>query len=429
MILSVYNGQAYLAECVKSVLAQTLTDFEFLIVDDGSSDGSAKLLQKFSQIDSRTHLQCRERNMGMGYNYRELLAAARGDYIAQIGHDDRWSPDFLAGATSRLDQNPSLSAVFSDVQVIRADGSLNTAFIPFETELLDKMDQESLICELLKRNFLCASSSLIRRKILDGWTTLGSNDQLQDWCTWQALALRGRFERLPRKLVDYRVTGQNLSLSGKNRMQLSFEEMTSRYQMLADPAFSDVVLNSAHPERFLNRFLETFDAVSDFSDPALQAAVVLALKNQETKLSALPAFREWNAIFAWNIGALSSATRTLKTMQVDRWRHIRLVQSFRPHWLICAPAGRLADSYNPFVTTWKFGFLAVVRILLPPNRLPWIWCPVLKSRETVERRAESLIGSFRRSITQRLVQGAVNVVKRILFLRSETTVVNRGTSH
>ena len=80
--LAVYNSDRYLSACLDSILSQTWTDFEFLIIDDGSTDDSLKILQAYAAQDARIHLDSRP-NRGIAATRNELLAQAKGKFIAK----------------------------------------------------------------------------------------------------------------------------------------------------------------------------------------------------------------------------------------------------------------------------------------------------------------------------------------------------------
>jgi glycosyltransferase involved in cell wall biosynthesis len=106
VILPVYNGDKYLAEAIESILEQTYTDFDFLIIDDGSTDGSFAIIQSFAQRDPRIRFTTRG-NRGLVATLNEGVAQARGKYIARMDADDISMPARFKRQVSFLDANPS----------------------------------------------------------------------------------------------------------------------------------------------------------------------------------------------------------------------------------------------------------------------------------------------------------------------------------
>ncbi len=117
--MCLYNGEEYLAETVKSALAQTFTDFELIAVDDGSTDGSVKVLEGFT--DARIRL-VRQRNQGTAGAIQTGLREARGELIAFLDQDDIWEPESLATQVEFLRTHPEIDLSFSWFRIIDANG-------------------------------------------------------------------------------------------------------------------------------------------------------------------------------------------------------------------------------------------------------------------------------------------------------------------
>ena len=93
IIIPVYNSEKYLEECLISIVNQSLKDFEIICINDGSTDNSLKILEKFAEQDSRIRI-INQQNQGQGYARNAGLEAAAGDYVGFIDSDDYISPDF-----------------------------------------------------------------------------------------------------------------------------------------------------------------------------------------------------------------------------------------------------------------------------------------------------------------------------------------------
>src|SRR5438132_1599837 len=127
VVIPVYNGERYLADAIQSVRDQTYQNFEVIVVDDGSTDGSADVAQRFGEAIRYVHQAnggvCKARNAG--------IAAARGAYIAFLDQDDLWLPDKLAAQVTYLDSHPEVGAVYCQCQVM---GNTELRSDPFYAE-------------------------------------------------------------------------------------------------------------------------------------------------------------------------------------------------------------------------------------------------------------------------------------------------------
>jgi glycosyltransferase involved in cell wall biosynthesis len=117
---TVYNTGPVLLDMMKSVLAQTFTDFEFVLVDDGSTDGSLELAQ--SVTDPRVRVYSNGRNRGRSYSLNRLTELARGRYIARMDSDDMSAPTRLAKQVAFLEQHPEVDVVGTGMVYINRDG-------------------------------------------------------------------------------------------------------------------------------------------------------------------------------------------------------------------------------------------------------------------------------------------------------------------
>ena len=120
-LMPVYNAERYVAEAIESILAQTFGDFEFLIVDDGSTDRSRSILEGFAARDARIRLISRP-NTGIVGALNEGLAAARGELVARMDADDVAMPERFERQVRYLDDHPECVVVGSRVTVIDPDG-------------------------------------------------------------------------------------------------------------------------------------------------------------------------------------------------------------------------------------------------------------------------------------------------------------------
>lgn len=122
VLMAVYNTAPYLQEALLSITRQSFGDFEFLVIDDGSSDGSTELLQAFAANEPRMMLTVRK-NLGLVATRNELLNAARGALVAWMDSDDVSTVDRLALQASRFESDPELICLGGVAQCIDPDGN------------------------------------------------------------------------------------------------------------------------------------------------------------------------------------------------------------------------------------------------------------------------------------------------------------------
>jgi len=121
VLMSVYNGEKYLREAIDSILNQTFKNFEFLVINDGSTDSTAEILQSYQ--DPRIKIINNEKNMGLTGSLNKGLKLAKGEYIARMDADDISLPLRLEKEVEFLDKNPELGLVGILYEVIDEAGN------------------------------------------------------------------------------------------------------------------------------------------------------------------------------------------------------------------------------------------------------------------------------------------------------------------
>jgi GT2 family glycosyltransferase len=211
VVMSVYNGMPFLEEAVRSILGQSASDLEFLVVDDGSDDGSAALLQQWRQRDERMTVLCHRVNQGVARSRNAALRLARGAFVACQDADDVSLPDRLSRQAAYLDGEPEVGMVGTQVSFLGEPGS---------SEAGQQSDfpvrNEDLQSQLLVSNCFCAGSVMMRREVLD---RVGFYDQAlapsEDYDLWLRLAEVAKIANLPDVLYQYRL--HDGSASSQNR--------------------------------------------------------------------------------------------------------------------------------------------------------------------------------------------------------------------
>lgn len=121
IITPVYNSEKYLSENIRSVRAQTLSNWEHILVDDCSSDGSEALIKSFQEKDPRIKYHRLETNSGAGIARNKAIELAKGDYIAFLDSDDQWYPEKLEKQINFMEEN-NHHFTFTDYDMVDENG-------------------------------------------------------------------------------------------------------------------------------------------------------------------------------------------------------------------------------------------------------------------------------------------------------------------
>jgi len=205
VLMPVYNAQRYVAQTVESILAQTFTDFEFIIINDGSTDKSLKILEAYVAKDKRIRLTSRA-NKGLTPTMNEMLAQARGEFVAIIENDDIALPERLALQVKFLQDQPDYVAVGGAQELIDEKGRLLTRLeLPLQNDEIQKD-------ALAGHGSICHPGSTIRRTAL--LEIGGYNETMRlahDLDLWLRLGEVGALANLQETVVKYRLHKNSLS--------------------------------------------------------------------------------------------------------------------------------------------------------------------------------------------------------------------------
>ena len=208
VLMPVYNGKRYVHAAVDSVLAQTFTDFEFIIVDDGSTDGTDRILQDYAKKDSRIRI-ISSPNKGVSVALNEGLAVARGSLIARMDADDISFPERFAKQVKFLNENPDHVLVGSRCILIDPDG------YPICEKRDIVLNHDQIDEQLLKMSWpLVHPAVMIRAESLK---KIGGYDPRyrtnQDHDLFLRLAEVGKLANLPEILLEYRQHFQSVGFT------------------------------------------------------------------------------------------------------------------------------------------------------------------------------------------------------------------------
>ncbi len=195
VVMPAYNAESFIEEAILSVLSQSITALELLVIDDGSSDGTVSLVESFCQKDSRVRLILNETNMGAAGSRNRGLDLCTGKYVALLDSDDYWKPGFLEKSIAKAEQT-NAELVYCSYELVDEQGRkvCNDFIVPEQTDL-----EHSLI-----RNVISCSTVLIARRAVDTYRfPLGLYHE--DIALWFRMLKEGCAARgIPEVLAAYR---------------------------------------------------------------------------------------------------------------------------------------------------------------------------------------------------------------------------------
>jgi glycosyltransferase involved in cell wall biosynthesis len=210
VLMPVYNGERFLREAVESILTQTLTDFEFLIIDDGSTDTSGEIIRSYA--DPRIRFESNGVNLGLVPTLNRGLNLARGAFVARMDVDDVSLPERLARQAAFLSAHPDIGVVGAAFQRVDGDGRRGKV-IRHPTEPGVILWHLFFLCPLGHPTVMMRTALVVEA---GGYRT--DMREAEDYELWARLRTRTRLANLPTVLVLYRDHPASKSLRGADQV-------------------------------------------------------------------------------------------------------------------------------------------------------------------------------------------------------------------
>lgn len=228
VIIPAYNCERFIGEAIDSVLAQTFKDFEVIVVDDGSDDGTAKEAERYG--DRLTYLHQPNRGQASARNLGFVHSG--GDYLAFLDSDDRWYPQMLEVEVQALDNNPRVGLVYSEVDIIDDNGKL------IQRKFLTQRAQRKKPVEsVIGYHWIpYSSASLKRRSVFEkaGCYDADFYQGGEDVVLWAKMYRLADFLRIPQSLAQRRIHRSQVSRMKERRLEADLMAFNKLWLLFAD---------------------------------------------------------------------------------------------------------------------------------------------------------------------------------------------------
>ncbi len=218
VIIPCYNSERFIRQTLESVLSQTFNDLEIIVVDDGSTDSTADIVNSFKDNRIVYHYKA---NQGLSSARNKGISLSQGEYIAFLDHDDIWLPEKLKIQLEVFTANQEAAMVFSDAYITDLNGKRIKRFFkispPFKGKVFNK---------LLSDNFVPILTVMLKRTVFEKTGLFNSNYKIaEDWDFFLRLAKNYSFDYINTPLAEYRVHDASFSKNAKLALEESLDLM------------------------------------------------------------------------------------------------------------------------------------------------------------------------------------------------------------
>ncbi len=213
VLMPVYNGDVFLRPALESILAQTFSDFEFVIIDDASTDTTAKILAEYASRDTRIRVFKNEKNIGLTASLNVGLTHCRGKYIARMDADDVAEGERFMTQYWFMEEHPDVAVSGTCVRVIDEDGKMLG-------EKTLALTSEDIKRKMLFNNQFIHSTLFFRKDILKSCGGYDENfKKSQDYELMLRVSSRYPVVNLREKLLKFRLHGNSLSWTSRDQQK------------------------------------------------------------------------------------------------------------------------------------------------------------------------------------------------------------------
>ena len=216
VIIPAYNHEMYVEEALQSVINQTYKNIEFIVIDDGSTDRTAEIIENFRKINQDKNIQfIKKQNEGVCKTMNKGLAMATGDYVAFLASDDKWIENKLDEQVTFMEDNRNIGLVCSDAYFTKFNQDTNLKWSDYKTGMDQYFKKGIQNCNmhevLLARPLLCAVTVMLRQSIFKEIDYFDEQLPGEDTDMWLRVARKYPIGYIDQPLVYYRMHGANIS--------------------------------------------------------------------------------------------------------------------------------------------------------------------------------------------------------------------------
>ncbi len=242
IIIPLYNKEKEIRQTLESVLLQSFHDIEVIVINDGSTDGTADIINAYAALDKRI-VPVHQENIGLVATLNKDINIAKGEPIARIDGDDPWMDDKLLAQVNAFTEDPSLVLVGGGFEIINNDGYYLETVMP-------PLDDEDIRRTLYLRNAFGHSAVVFKKSAaVEAGLYSSEHGPTEDYDLWIKLSKLGSVANLPRPVYKYRINMSGISQqNSEKQMQFTKNHAEGQWKESLPPLKSRAELKQRSEE-------------------------------------------------------------------------------------------------------------------------------------------------------------------------------------
>ena len=246
VVMTSYNYGDYIGQAIDSVFNQIYENWELIIIDDGSTDGSQKIIEKYiSQNPHKTIFIKNEKNLGLKASTEIALTKVSGKYTAFLESDDVWTKDHLSKKVSAAEKHKNASLIYSNLDII-CDEKVNIDkytdylnYCRYAGWIINRRNQKPFRIVFFRNPVVSFSNIFIKSELVNDLILIKEYEIWSDWQLVMQAALKGEFVYLPEKLVYWRV--HNESFNNRFMRKINPKSEGARFRVILNTIIKDKI--------------------------------------------------------------------------------------------------------------------------------------------------------------------------------------------
>ena len=247
VVMPAYNSEKYIGEAIESILNQTFTDFEFIILNDGSTDNTAKIVKEYAKKDKRIRFVDNKKNQGLVAVLNQGLDLAKGTYIARMDSDDISLPTRFEKQIEYMNAHPEC-------------GVLGTYFMVFgSSNGVTKHPERIKVFNLLNEQHVGHPTVMMRKSVIDKYDFKYDKNYnyCEDFELWSRMVFVTEIHNIPEILLKYRWHGSNVSVEHAKKQRDLTDKVKQNIatRLTDDETQQKLILGKAKPGILLPKWI------------------------------------------------------------------------------------------------------------------------------------------------------------------------------